>query len=117
MVARHILFQRQDEAVERIAAHAQSIGGDNAEVVEAVERVRAVRGMDEQHIRVFRTEAVADLMKLLDEIITGSASDPLEAKTVPQLKGIAKSEGIEGYSDLNKPQLIAAINENRSENG
>lgn len=114
MVARHLLFSRQDEAVERIAAHAESIGGDNQEVVDAVERVRDVRGPDEQHVRVFRTEAVADLMELLDELITGESADPLEIKTVPQLKGIAKSEGVEGYSDLNKSQLISAINQNRT---
>lgn len=115
MVARHLLFTRQDEAVERIAAHAQSIGGTNTDIVDAVERVRNVRGPDEQHIRVFRTEAVADLMQLLDEAITGTETSPLEAKTVPQLRGIAKAEGIEGYSNMNKAALITEIEHNRAD--
>lgn len=113
MVARHLLFKRQDDAVEKIAAHAQSIGGQDKDVVEAVEAIRNVRGMDEQHIRVFRTEAVANLMEVLDKQITGSAADPLEASTVPELKGIAKREGVQNYSDMNKSELIHAINASR----
>ncbi len=37
--------------------------------------------------------------------------EELEGKTVEELKGIAKEEGIKGYSSMTKQQLIDAINE------
>ena len=115
MVARHLLFQRQDAAVERIARHAEHLGGDDPEVVEAVERVRDVNGPDEQHVRVFRTEAVADLMQLLDELLaSGKSEEDLEDKTVVELRQIATTEGVSGAGSIRRKQeLVSAIRENR----
>lgn len=41
----------------------------------------------------------------------GEESDDLESLTVAQLKERARDAGIEGYSQFNKADLIAAINE------
>lgn len=37
------------------------------------------------------------------------AHEDLTALTVPQLKARAKARGLKGYSDLNKPQLLALL--------
>jgi hypothetical protein len=95
--------------MERIEAHANSIAGDHPEIVEAAERVRTVRGPDEMHTRIFRIEAVADLMQLIDELKGGEVADPLEAKKVPELRQIAHEKGIENASELKKAELIEAI--------
>jgi hypothetical protein len=118
MVARTILTQRQDAAMDRIEAHAKSISKEHPDVAEAAERVRDVRGPDEAHTRVFRIEAIADLLETIDEgeATESEAADPLEVKTVPVLREMARGEGVEGsVSQMNKPDLIDAINERRSQ--
>lgn len=116
MTAPHILATRHDEAVDKIQAHAKSISSDHPEVVDAVERVRNTSGPDEEHTRVFRLEAIADLLEVIDEKTAGEKADPLEVKTVPELRQIAKEEGVEGsVSQFNKQELIDAINEKREE--
>ena len=47
---------------------------------------------------------------LLDLVVDPSgAHEDLTALTVPQLKSRAKDRGLKGYSDLNKPQLLALL--------
>ena len=114
MTAPHILANRHDEAVEKIQAHSKSIGGEEPEIVEAVERVRTASGPDEEHTRVFRLEAIADLLEAIDEKTPGNKADPLEEKSVAQLKQLAHEEGVRGsISQMNKGQLIDAINDKR----
>ena len=43
------------------------------------------------------------------EDLTLPEREELEEKTVPELREMAKSEGVEGYSQLNKDALIEAI--------
>lgn len=46
----------------------------------------------------------------LDLVVDPSgAHEDLTALTVPQLKSRAKARGLKGYSDLNKPQLLALL--------
>lgn len=120
MTARDILAQWTDESIERIEAHAKSIGGDKPELKEAAERVRDPRGPDGvqapdlEHAQVFRLMALADLLESADEVTPGDKADPLEEKTVPELRQIAKDEGVEGsVSQMNKGELVDAINEKR----
>jgi hypothetical protein len=74
MTARDILHQWSDEAILKIEAHAESIGGDNPEIIDALEKVRdpkgwdGVRAPDAEHEQVFRLQALADLMEKVDEI-------------------------------------------------
>jgi hypothetical protein len=109
VVARTILTKRQDVAMDRIEAHANSIAGEHPDIAEAAERVRSARGPDEAHTRVFRLEAIADLIELIDEITEGEKADPLEAKTASELREMAKAKGVKRTSDKNKDDLIAAI--------
>ncbi len=114
MVARTILFKMQDEAARRIEAHARSIGGDHPDIVEAAERVKNAKGLDEQHTRVFHLQAIADLLEKVDEVTSGKAADPLEGKSVKELREIAKEEGVGGsVSQMNKHQLLDEIRANR----
>jgi hypothetical protein len=115
LVARHIRFKRHDEAVERIEAHARSISNNHEDVVEAVECVRDARGPDEEHTRLFRLEAIADLLEKIDELKGGEVADPLEAKKVPELQELAKSRGVKRTSDKNKTELIEAIRQKENE--
>jgi len=47
---------------------------------------------------------------LLDLVVDPTpAHEDLTALTVPQLKARAKDRGLKGYSDLNKPQLLALL--------
>ena len=47
---------------------------------------------------------------LLDLVVDPiGAHEDLTALTVPQLKSRAKDRGLKGYSDLNKPQLLALL--------
>ena len=115
MVARTILTKRQDAAMERIEAHANSIADNHEDITEAAERVRDARGPDESHTRVFRLEAIADLLEKIDELKGGSVADPLEVKKVPELRQIAREKDIEGAADLNKAELIEAIRQNEAE--
>jgi Rho termination factor, N-terminal domain len=120
MTAPHILTQWQDEAMDKIEAHAKSISEEQPEVVEALQRARTVTGPDELHTRVFRLQAIADVFEALDSgsATSGEAADPLEVKTVPELREIAKEEGVEGsVSQMNKGELIDEINAKREENG
>jgi hypothetical protein len=45
--------------------------------------------------------------------LADASSDGLETETVADLKRRASEEGVEGYSGLNKSDLISAIRENR----
>lgn len=120
MTARDILAQWTDESIERIEAHARSIGGDKPELKEAAERVREPKGPDGipapdlEHAQVFRLMALADLLEAADEVTPGEKADPLEQKTVPELRQLAGEEGIENVSVMRKPELIDALNESRS---
>lgn len=114
MTALHILAQWDEENMDRIAAHAQSLAGDHPEIVEAAERVRTVRGPDEIHTRTFRLGAIADLMECVDRITAGPIADPLDNKNVPELREIAKAEGIGRPQDYRrKRELIDAIKAKR----
>lgn len=124
MTARDILYQWLDEDTDRIAAHARNIAGDHPALIEATERIQDPRGPDGvaapdlEHAQVFRTKAVADLLEIADRIVNGEEqiADPLEVKTVPELRQIAKDEGVEGsVSQMPKAELVDAINEKRSE--
>lgn len=115
MVARTIIHKRHDAAAERIEAHANSIAGNHQDVVEVVERVRTARGPDEMHTRLFRLEAIADLLEKIDELKGGEKADPLEAKRVPELRQIAEENGVDNPSELKKAQLIQAIRAKESE--
>lgn len=116
MVGRVQLAQRHDAAIDRIEAHAKSIGGEHPEIVEAAEAVRTAGRRDEVHTRLFRLEAIADLLEVIDEKTAGDKADPLENKTVPELREIANEEGVGGsVSQLNKAELIDAINDKREE--
>jgi hypothetical protein len=95
--------------MDRIEAHANSIAGEHPDIAQAAERVRGARGPDEAHTRVFRLEAIADLIELIDEITEGEKADPLEAKTASELREMAKAKGVKRTSDKNKDDLIAAI--------
>jgi len=56
-----------------------------------------------------KVEAPAEA-ELLDLVVDPSpAHEDLTALTVPQLKSRAKDRGLKGYSDLNKPQLLALL--------
>ena len=111
MVATTILTKRQDAAMDRIEAHANSIAGDHPEIAEAAQRIRDARGPDENHTRVFRLEAIADLVELIDEITEGEKADPLEGKKVAELRSIATQKGVENPQDLKKAELVEAIRE------
>lgn len=45
----------------------------------------------------------------LDLVVDPTPAANLGALTVPQLKAEAKARGLKGYSDLNKPQLLALL--------
>lgn len=84
MVARTVLTKRQDAAIERIRAHARSVAGENPEIAEAAERVKNVPNRpDENHARVFRLEAIADLLERLDEL-TSAGEQPTEESSEPR---------------------------------
>lgn len=106
--------------MDRMESHAQSVAGENPEIAEAIERVRTVRGPNEEHTRVFRLEAIADLWEKLGDVTADAKADepgePLEAKRVAELRQIADEAGIENVSQTRKPQLIEAIRESESEN-
>lgn len=105
-----------DAAIDRIEAYAQRKGGENPEVRDAVERVRNARGQDELHVRLFRTEALADLLDAVEEAEGREPVEPLEVKKVPELRQIANEQGVEGsVSEMNKGQLIDAINSKRQD--
>lgn len=96
--------------MERIEAHAQRKNTDtHKQVQQKVEALREVRGPDEAHTRVFRLEAIADLLDAIEEAEGREAPDRLEAKRVPELKAIAADKGVEGASDMKKADLIRAI--------
>lgn len=44
-----------------------------------------------------------------DFVVQEGKTIPLEEMTVPQLKEKAKIAGIEGYSDMKKPELLAVL--------
>lgn len=122
MTARDILAQWTDESIERIEAHAKSIGGEKPELKDAAERVRHPRGPDGvaapdlEHGQVFRLMALADLLEAADEVTPGDKADPLEEKTVPELRQLANEEGVEGaVSQMKKSDLVDAINAKRSQ--
>ncbi len=57
---------------------------------------------------------VAKRLRSVEEVKeVGSSGDSLEDNTVAELKDIAKDEDVEGYSQLNKAELIEAIKANR----
>ena len=118
MVATTTRNKRQDAAIERIEAHARSLAGESPELAEAAQRIKNVKAQDQDHERLFRLEAVADLLALVDEITAGEANgndsgDLLEDKNVSELKDIAKDEGVEAPYKLNKAELIEAIRKQR----
>jgi hypothetical protein len=45
----------------------------------------------------------------LDLVVDPTPAANLSTLTVPQLKAEAKARGLKGYSDLNKPQLLALL--------
>ena len=48
--------------------------------------------------------------QILDLVVDPTpAHEDLTALTVPQLKSRAKARGLKGFSDLNKPQLLALL--------
>jgi hypothetical protein len=114
MTAPHILAQRQDEAVRRIEAHCNSIGGDAPEIAEAAERVQNVSGPDEVHERVFRLEAVADLLEAVDNSVSSDpAEDDLDALTKAELLTVAQEEGVEVRQSDSKDEIKDAIRSER----
>ena len=97
--------------MDRIEAHANSVAGDHPDIAEAAQRLKSVRGPDEAHTRVFRLEAIADLVELIDEVTEGEKADPLEGKKVAELRSIATQKGVENPQDLKKAELVEAIRE------
>lgn len=97
MTAPHILAQRHDAAVQRIEARAKSIGGKNPEAAKAIEAVRDVRGPDEEHIRVFRLEAIADLQEVMEG--KGGGLESVEG-IGPELAHELRQSGYETPDDL-----------------
>lgn len=47
----------------------------------------------------------------LGEKVSLGTQDSLEEKTVAELRDLAKAQGIEGFSDMKKAELIAALSE------
>ena len=45
----------------------------------------------------------------LDLVVDPTPAVDLTKLTVPQLKARAKSQGLKGYSDMNKPQLLVLL--------
>ncbi len=86
MTAIDILHQWTEDAIARIEASAESLGGDNPEVVEAIEDVRdpkgpdGVRAPDALHAQVFRLQALADLLEVVNEKRSSGASKPASKK-------------------------------------
>lgn len=104
--------------MERIEAHAQRKNtSEHKQVQQKVEALREVRGPDEAHTRVFRLEAIADLLDAIEEAEGREAPDRLEVKKVPELKAIAQDKNVEGASDMKKADLIQAIRNAESEEG
>ncbi len=114
MTAPHILATRHDDAVDRIEAHAKSLGDEHPDIVDAAERVREARGPDEEHSRVFRLEAIADLMERIDELTAGQKADPLEEKNKEELYGLGRDEGADVKRSDNKADLLMKIRQNRA---
>lgn len=52
-----------------------------------------------------------DQAKGLGDKVTLTKGSKLEKLTVPELKDKAKDKGVEGYSEMNKPDLITALSE------
>jgi len=71
--------------MQRIKEDAEELAGDNPEVAEAAERIRTIRAPDEDHARVFRIEAIADLMDAIVEA-KADAKPQAKQKAKPQTK-------------------------------
>jgi len=58
-------------------------------------------------------ELTEEQAKRLGDKVSPSTEMTLENKTVPELKEMAKERDIEGYTDMKKAELVAALSEEK----
>lgn len=101
-----ILAARDQVARQRIEQYAAELTEQHGLDPALAERFDVSRIRDKTVAAMFHREATADFLAALAD--AGNAED-LDSLTVAELKDRAAEAGIEGYGDMRKAELVAAL--------
>ena len=93
-------------------AIAEAQGGEIIDYVTEEDKKAKKEVRKEEKVEVVEEVTAPEVVEeVIEEVVEEEATEDLSAKTLTELKAIAKEAGIKGYSTMKKDELIASLSE------